>query len=78
MVYVVTSDGYFEPYGTEKYLLGVFDNKEDAIKCKESSRDTFAKIFEVELNKSYPLIYAPEYEGQERYENDFYIGGYVE
>ena len=67
-MYVVTDDGWNAGWGSSIYLIGVFDNLEDAQKAN-------GKITEVELNKTYPL---KETDFMGKCVNENYLGGYVE
>jgi len=77
-VYVVIEEGYHEDYGSYPYLIGVFDNKEDAEKIKDNAIDPEGytrEIIEIEKNKEFPLN--PGY-FEDEYENDYPLGGYAE
>lgn len=92
-LYVVVADGYeFGSYGTEMYLLGVFTSEELAAKCVEENTkkdpyydpndkpglyDLVPKIIEVEGDKTYPLVRSND-PHEIIYQNDHYIGGYIE
>ena len=67
-VYVVTKNGWERSYGAEIYLLGVFDNLQDAEQAN-------GKITEIDLNTTYPLVYDDEHDESI---NSYYLGGYVE
>lgn len=77
MLYVVTADGYDDGYGSELYLLGVFKDEESAKALEEKYSHLEVTITAVELGKVYPL--SPNERGWGlTYENDHYLGGYVE
>lgn len=77
MLYVVTADGYDDGYGSEIYLLGVFKDEESAKAMEEKYPHLEVTITAVELGKEYPL--SPNDRGWGlTYENDNYLGGYVE
>lgn len=77
ILYVVTADGYDDGYGSELYLLGVFKDEESAKALEEKYSHLEVTITAVELGKEYPL--SPNERGWGlTYENDNYIGGYVE
>ena len=77
-VYVVIEEGYHCDYGSYPYLIGVFDNKEDAEKIKNNAVDpeTYPRnIIEIEKNAEFSLkngYFSDEYE------NDYPLGGYAE
>lgn len=78
-VYVVIEEGYHEDYGSYPYLIGVFDNKEDAEKIKDNAIDPEGyprEIIEIEKNKEFPLLKILYF--SEEYGNDYPIGGYAE
>lgn len=87
-LYLVSANGY-RRYGNKFYVIGIFDNEDDALKAKETLRDSHrnmnypdksdipeddVKITEVELNKFYDFIESEDC----NYINDHFIGGYVE
>ena len=85
-LYVLVADGYTGDYGSENYLVGVYDNREDAelnlakVEKLHGDYPVEASILEVELNTTYPLtkeesMYPTLDLG---FGNDLYIGGYVE
>ena len=62
-LYVVYYDGYLESWGSEIYILGIYDSKEKAEQAIERNCDCYLYgIKEMELNK----------DGEE------YLGGYFE
>lgn len=73
IIYVVTANGYKQPFGSEIYLVGVFDNREDANRCVTQTA-LGAIITEVELNKPYPL----KEDAWGDYGNELFLGGYCE
>ncbi len=70
MRYVLTKDGYTAGWGSEIYLLGVFDDKETAERMAKKHN---CKVTEIEANKFFPLV-----KKFGDYENDYYLGGYTE
>lgn len=70
-VYVVTSNGYKSEYGVRIYLVGVFDNEQDA---KEAKAQNGGRITEVILNTVYPLAAVESWLNA----NPHYLGGYIE
>lgn len=76
-LYAVTADGYDDGYGSEIYLLGVFKDEESAKALEEKYSHLEVTITEVELGKEYPLAVNDKGWGH-TYENDNYLGGYVE
>lgn len=70
-LYVVTEDGYKRAYGSEIYLIGVFDKR-------PKIDDPNVKITEVKLNKEYPLHPSKYFWSNNNLENDKYLGGYYE
>ena len=78
MVYVLTVDGYAdECYGSEIYLVGVFDSMEKA-KAAQNTIDEaireFSDINEVELNNVYEVIKTENFGFRTKYN----LGGYIE
>ena len=73
-LYAVTADGHNQPYGSEIYLIGVFDDKRKATetvsKCKYQT-----KITEVEMNKKYRMKHDKFWD---EWSNEKYLGGYSE
>lgn len=77
-VYVVIEEGYHLGYGSNLYLIGVFDNKEDAEKIKNNAIDPEnypRRIIEINKNTEFPLSRGYF---EDEYENDYPLGGYVE
>ena len=80
MLYVVSYDGYLGGYGSELYLLGVFDNPDEAIAVKEAfdlKYDEYgleANIDEIEPNQ----IYDVKVKRGLVAETSIYLGGYTE
>lgn len=69
--YVLTGDGYTGRHGTKLYLLGVFDDKEEAEKMAKEHK---CAVTEIEANKFFQLVET----SHECKENEHYLGGYVE
>ena len=67
-LYVVTKDGWMDRYGSQIYLIGVFDNLADAQKAG-------GKITEIEPNKEFPL---KKNSWGDCEQNEYYLGGYYE
>ena len=61
-MYLVTIDGYDEPYGSEIFAIGIFDNYTKAINIAQRVK---GQVTELIVNKEYPR-------------NDNYLGGYYE
>ena len=85
-LYIVTFDGSTDGYGSDIYLLGVFDSEEAAeaavAKLDESVRDT-ARINEGTLNESFDVEKIEEdaseyYDGPLCFQTSAYLGGYHE
>ena len=72
MRYVLTQDGYTAGWGSELYLLGVFDDKETAERIAKEHKCT---VTEIEANRFFPLSETPF---PEQKANDYYLGGYTE
>ena len=74
-VYVVIENGWYTGYGHYPYLIGVFDNKEEAEKIAKNSfnKDFPRYIIEIEKNKEFPLD-GDEYEAS----NEYSLGGFAE
>ena len=79
-LYVLVADGWTHDYGSENYLVGVYDNKSDAEtveqQIKDLDRDIGTDIIEIDLNTTHPLTKDDSFMSD--YINDLYIGGYVE
>ncbi|MBP5597963.1 MAG: hypothetical protein J6Y02_21525 [Pseudobutyrivibrio sp.] len=77
-IYVVIEEGYHSGYGSNPYLIGVFDNKEDAEKIENNAIDPEnypRSIIEIDKNTEFPLNPT---RFEDEYENDYPLGGYVE
>ncbi len=73
-LYVKTADGYMQGYGSEIYLVGVYDSRD-----KAEQDGQFGSITEITLNKTYPLTkHVDDVLGYESYENENFLGGYTE
>ena len=78
-LYVVTADGWTLGYGSELYLVGVFDTEEQAVEALDKARKAgaYCKIKEINLNEEHPMK-----KGERKWEldlsNDIYLGGYCE
>ena len=70
-MYVVTANGYKSSYGAKIFLIGVFNNEQDA---KEAKAQNGGSITAVDLNTSYPLIPVESWLNA----NPHYLGGYIE
>ena len=70
-MYVVTANGYKSEYGAKIFLIGVFNNEQDA---KEAKDQNGGRITEVDLNTSYPLTSVESWLNA----NGHYLGGYIE
>ena len=61
MIYIVSFDGWLGGYGSEIYILGVYDDPDKAIEAKElfdrkyENYDLVADIDEVVLNQEYDV-----------------------
>lgn len=78
-VFVVTADGYFDSYGSEVYLIGVFDNYEDAKTTADNCGGVLGCtiITEIEFNQAFPLKSKKiPFDGEKS--NDYFLGGYCE
>ena len=73
-LYVLTANGYTASYGSEIYLIGVFDDKKKAEEIA-SKQKVYTVLTEVNLNALYDLKYDRRH-GE--YSNKNYLGGYVE
>ena len=76
-LYVLTVDGYTEGYGSQVFLVGVFDSLEKAEEAQNSLDDEIcqaASIDEVLLNENVPLT--KDEWGD--FHNIHYLGGYCE
>ena len=71
-VYVVTKNGWESGYGAYIYLIGVFDNEQDA---KNANGDN---IECVEMNTTYPLAPSTDIWNEGEMVNDHLLGGYAE
>lgn len=77
-VYVVIEEGYHSSYGSNPYLIGVFDNREDAEKIINNVIDPEyypRSIIEIDKNTEFPLSQG---HFSDEYENNYPLGGYVE
>lgn len=87
-VYLVAANGY-QRYGIKLYIIGIFDNEDDALKAKQTLMDSHRQmnhpdksdiyendisIKEVELNTFYDFTKSEDC----NYINDHFIGGYIE
>lgn len=80
-VYVVIEDGYHDDYGSYPYLIGVFDNKEDAEKIENNAIDPEnypRSIIEIDKNTEFPLKHGNYIFDECQYCNDYPLGGYAE
>jgi len=77
-VFVVTADGYSLKYGAEIYLIGVFDDYEDARTATANCGGVSTKITEIVPNKAFPLKRADEVSRDYEESNDYFLGGYCE
>ena len=77
-LYVVTADGWTSGWGCSYYLIGVYDNKEEAEKVanKTEKLGGITQITEIILNKTYKLKKCNDSWGE--LVNNNYIGGYIE
>jgi len=76
-LYVLTVDGYTEGYGSNIFLVGVFDSMEKAEEAQKSLDNEIrerASIDEVLLNENIPLT-KDEWGS---FHNIHYLGGYCE
>ena len=71
-VYLVTSDGWNEGWGTEIYCVGIFSDENEANKV---ARKNEGDIFNIELNKCYNMH---KNNHDRNYSNELYLGGYIE
>lgn len=76
-VFVVTADGYSLNCGAEIYLIGVFDNYEDAKTASLHCGADASSITIIELNQAFPLKRGDEVSRFEK-SNDYFLGGYCE
>ena len=72
MLYVVTEDGYRHSWGSEIYLVGVYDDKETAESVVKNLG--YGQITEIALNSTHMLKYNDFGDMM----NDLYLGGYAE
>ena len=84
-IYVVVANGYFfDGWGSELYLLGVFTSEEKAQKCvkdntkrsRGSSEKLIPAIHKIRLDEDYPLKTCEFIDYI--YEGSVYLGGYRE
>ena len=84
-LYVVVANGYFfDGWGSELYLLGVFTSEEKAQKCvkdntkssRGSSKKLIPAIHKIRLDEDYPL--KPSKFIDYVYNGSVYLGGYCE
>ena len=73
-LYVVAANGHNSPYGSEIYLVGVFDDRKKATKIANRLKCP-TEITEVELNKKYSMTYSKLWD---EWINGNYLGGYSE
>ena len=79
-VYLVVFDGWLAGYGSNIYLLGVYDNENKANEIAASFNKKYeeelveAYVEEVDLNHTYD----EEREGDWAIRTPIYLGGYVE
>lgn len=71
-IYVVTADGHTEGWGSELYLVGVFDTKKEAEECAEKEK-CFARVVHASLNKIYTMRKDKTWN---EWSNQKYLGGY--
>ena len=76
-VWVVTDNGYQHAYGVDFYILGVFDNKEDAEKIANAG-SCFAEVNEMELNTEYPLVPCKSLVYGDNLQSAYHVGTYIE
>ena len=80
LLYVVSFEGLLEGYGAEYYLLGIFDDSDEAILAKEifdRDHEQFgitAEIEEVVLNQEYDV----RVDKGKAVTTPIFIGGYTE
>ena len=74
ILYVVTEDGYRHSWGSEIYLVGVYDDRETAESVVKNLK--YGRITEITLNSTHMLRY--EDFGFGDMGNDLYLGGYAE
>ena len=77
-VFVVTANGYFLNCGSEIYLIGVFDNYEDAKTASLNCGGISTMITAIEPNQAFPLKRADEVSRDYEKSNDYFLGGYCE
>lgn len=83
-VFVVTADGYTADgknlmrYGSQIYLVGVFDNYDDAKTAALNCGGANTVITIVEPNKAFPLKYEDEEVHHLGKNNQYFLGGHVE
>ena len=76
-LYVLTVDGYTESYGSNLFLVGVFDSLKKAKEAQDSLDDEirqYASIDEVLLNENVPLTK----DEWGNFHNIHCLGGYCE
>lgn len=80
-VFVVTADGYtadgtsIMDYGSKVYLVGVFDNFEDARIAAINCGGAMPEITIIEQNRAYPLKWRDEDNRSFGKENSYFLGG---
>lgn len=80
MLYIVSFDGYFGGYGTEIYILGVYDDADKAIEAKEQFDSKYerygiiADIDEIVLNQEYDVTVRTD----DAVSTSVCLGGYLE
>ena len=74
-LYVVTADGWKMGYGSELYLIGVFNSEEKAVDAYKRSEElgAYCRITVIGLNEEHPMNSVFNSLG-----NDLYLGGYCE
>lgn len=83
-VFVVTADGHTKDgtnvmdYGSKVYLVGVFDNYEDARIAATNCGGAFPEITIIEQNRAYPLKWCDEDYHSFGKENSYFLGGHCE
>ncbi len=72
ILYVVTEDGYRHSWGSEIYLVGVYDDRETAESVAKNLE--YGRITEITLNNTHML----RYDDFDDMRNNLYLGGYAE
>lgn len=68
-VYVVTADTWDMGYGSEIYLIGVFQDKDKAEQAANENDGIIGIVTEMTLDEPHPIVNG---------KNDKYLGGYIE